>query len=295
MSEYLATMEGSGFGRTEHQSKRVFVGDVETVRRRLIAALEKLGYVIISEEPLVAKNNPEQSAFSGMCCFPSVLGSPTRLTIGLRLFNSNSTLATFDYAIMNSVVTKGDRQTLEREIDAILALATARPAATVCAACGTNLTSDSRFCRACGAPNSAEEPAELEVLRLTAATRSAYQNIVASLLTMLLVLAVALPILFFARKGPKAGTIILLIGEALAFCWLLYGMFTLQRALNPRGREKKPLGANAAPALASPDTAALPQLPAHPSVTEGTTELLEPPERVALPVNRQARDTGPIN
>lgn len=300
MSEYLATMDGgSGYGRTEHQSKRVLVGDVETVRRRFITALEQVGYIVVSEQPLIAKNNPDQSALSSVNCFPSMMGSPTRLAIGLRPFNANSTLATFDYSIMNPVVTKGDRQTLETEINALLALATARPEASVCAACGTNLTSDSRFCRSCGAPNSADEPAELEVLRLTAKARAAYQNIVGGMLSVLLVLAIALPLMFFARKGPKAGTVLLIIGEFFAWCWLLYGIYTLHRALNPRGREKKSLAASGvtSPALASPDTAALPQPPAHNSVTEGTTELLPVPERVAVavPVNRQGRDTGPIN
>lgn len=294
MSDYLMTT-GSGYGITEYQSRRVLIGDVETVRQRFIEALEKLGYSVISDQPLVAKNSVQHSGLSSMNCFPSVLGSPIKLTIGLRLSNPNSTLATFDYSIMNSIVTKGDRQTLEREIDALLALAMARPPAIVCAACGTNLTSDSRFCRACGAPSSSEAPAEIEVLRLTSEARASHQNIVASVLSILLVLALALPLIFFARKGPKAGTILLIIGEIMSFCWLFYGMYRLHRTLNPRPNEKKPLGTQAVHVLALPDTAPPPQLPAHNSVTEGTTELLNTPERVAVPVNRQGRDTGPIN
>lgn len=294
MTDYLSTM-GSGYGITEYQSRRVLIGDVETVRQRFIEALEKLGYSVISDQPLIAKNSVKQSGLSCMNCFPGALGSPTKLTIGLRLSNSNSTLATFDYSIMNPVITKGDRQTLEREIDALLALATARPPAIVCAACGTNLTSDSRFCRACGAPSSSEAPAEVEVLRLTSEARASHQNIVGSVLSILFVLAMALPVIFFARKGPKAGTILLIVGELLAFCWLLYGMYRLHRTLNPRPVEKTLPVTNAVHVLASLDTAALPQLPAHNSVTEGTTELLTTPERVAVPVNRQGRDTGPIN
>ena len=154
MSEFIATMNSnsSGLGQTDYNSKRVVVGDVETVRQRFVGALEKLGYYVISEQPLVAKNSTQQSAFASVNCFPSVLNSPIRLTIGLRLFNETSTVATFDYSIMNSVVTKGDRQTLEREIEALMALVMTRPAAIVCAVCGTSQTSDSRFCRACGAP-----------------------------------------------------------------------------------------------------------------------------------------------
>lgn len=294
MADYNEIM--SGYGVTEYQSKRVLVGDVETVRARFIIALEKLGYSVITEQPLVAKNSVQQSGLSSVNCFPSALGSPIKLTIGLRLSNSNSTVATFDYAVMNSVVTKGDRQTLEREIDALLALATARPTATVCAACGTNLTSDSRFCRACGAPNSAEQPAELEVLRLTAEARASYQNIVGSVISILLVLALALPLMLFARKGPKAGTILLIVGEVLAFGWLFYGMCRLHLTLNRGGGSKQKSNERSAiHVMPSLDTAALPQLPAPNSVTEGTTELLATPERERVPVNRPARDTGPIN
>lgn len=294
MSEYLLTMNDGGFGSTEYQSRRVLIGDVETVRQRFIVALEKLGYTVVSDQPLVAKNNVKQSGMWSVNCFPSTLGSPIRLAIGFRLSNPSSTLATFDYSIMNPVVTQGDRQTLEREIDALLALATARPPATVCAACGTNLTSDSRFCRACGAPSSADAPAEVEVLRLTAEGRASHQNIIGSVITILLVLALALPLMLFARKGPKAGTILLIIGEVVAFCWLFYGMWRLHRTLNPRAVEKKPLMPATAHVLSSADTAAL-QLPAQTSVTEGTTELLPMPEREPLPVNRQSRNTGPIN
>jgi hypothetical protein len=296
MSEYLLTMnDGGGFGVTEYQSRRVLIGDVETVRQRFIRALEKLGYTVVSDQPLVAKNSVKQSGLSSVNCFPSALGSPIKLAIGFRTANPNSTVATFDYSITNSVVTKGDRQTLEREIDALLALATARPPATVCVACGTNLTNDSRFCRACGAPSSMDAPAEVEVLRLTAEARASYQNIVGSVLTILAVLALALPLMIFARKGPKPGTILLIIGEIIGFCWLFYGMWRLHYTLNPQPSEKKQIGTNAAHVLASPDTAALPQLPAHNSVTEGTTELLPPPEREAVPINRQSRNTGPIN
>ncbi len=299
MSEYIAVMTSSA-GQVEYDSKRVLAGDVEVIRQRFTSALERLGYDVISEQPLVAKNNARQGGLASANCMQGVLRSPIKLTIGLRPFNETSTLATFDYSIKNSMVTKGDRQTLEREIEALMALATARPQATVCAVCGTSLTNDSRFCRACGAPNSSDEPAELEVLRLTADARAAYQNIVGSVISILTVLAVALPIIFLSRKGPKPGTIFLIISELFAFCWLLYGMWMLHRTLNaPAGKRQKSLSSGAAQghvaAAVAPETAALALPPAQASVTEGTTELLTPPERVAVPVNRQSRDTGPIN
>ena len=42
-----------------------------------------------------------------------------------------------------------------READAVVALAAAPPAASVCGNCGTENAGDSRFCRLCGAPGAA--------------------------------------------------------------------------------------------------------------------------------------------
>jgi hypothetical protein len=292
MSEFIATMGGSGesLQLTEHNFKRVLAGDVESVRERLVYALESLEYRVLSEQPLIAKPGHPVSS----CSF-DVLECVKSLAIILKPLNPTSTLATFDYEIMNPFVTKGDRQTLEREAEAIIALANTRHAAAVCASCGTNNTGDSRFCRVCGTPNIAGEPAELEIFRLTAGARFAHQNIVGGVIAALAVLAIALPLIFLSSKGPKSGFTLLIIGETLALLWLFYGMWHLHRTLNPKKEAKQFSPFNLPHAtFASHETAALPPKSAYASVTEGTTELLATPERerVAVPVKPQKADTA---
>lgn len=293
MSEFIA-VSGSGGDYvqiTDHNFSKVLPGDIESVRERLVYALEQLDYRVISEQPLIVK--PRRQASS--CSF-DVLECVKSLTIGLKSLNPTSTLVTFDYEILNSFVTKGDRQTVEREAEAIIALATARPAAADCASCGTPNSGDSRFCRVCGTPNVADEPVELEVLRLTAGARYAHQNIVGGVISALAVLGMALPMIFLSSKGPKGGTILLIVGETLALLWLFYGMWCLHRTLNPKEDERQKLPANAPRAFPAMRTAALPPQSAHVSVTEGTTELLSTSERerVAVPVKPQKVDTAEI-
>ncbi len=281
MSDFIAMMDGSGeyVQLSEHNFRRVLAGDVESVRERLIYALERLDYRVLSEQPLIAKRSSQASS----CSF-SVLKCVKGLTIGLKTLNPTSTLVTFDYEILNSFVTKGDRQTVEREAEAIIALATARPVATLCASCGTNNSNDSRFCRVCGTPNAADDPQEIEVLRLTSGARDAHQNIIGGVITMLGVLAMALPLIFLSSKGPKGGTILLIVGELLALCWLFYGMWRLHHTLNPKSDEKRVKPVSIPHAMPAMQPAALSPQPAHASVTEGTTELLAAPERERVPV-----------
>lgn len=273
---------------TEHHVEKVITGDSESVRERLIYALGKLDYRLLSEQPLVAKRGTQTSScsFNALKCVKS-------LTISLRQLNPTSTLATFNYEIVNSVVTNGDRQTMEREAEALIALADARSAATVCASCGTNNSGDSRFCRACGAPNVLSEPAELEVLRLTAGARPAHQLISLGVLSALLFAVVGMLLIFFNSKGPKAGLILLSAGEIFAAYCLLYGMWHLHRTLNPKREAQGNLPLNVPHTLPSAQTVALPPHSTPASVTEGTTELLTPErERVAVPVSREKVDTA---
>lgn len=288
MAEFLT--EGSYLQASEHEYSRVIAGDVESVRGRLVQALERLGYRVVSEQPLVAK--PARGRASS-CSF-DVLKCVKNLTIGLKALNPTSTLVTFDYEVLNSMITKGDWQTVEREAEAIAALAAARPASGSCPSCGITHASDSRFCRNCGAPNVAGEPAEVEILRLTAGARVGHQSITGGIIAVLAVLAVALPIIFLSRKGPKPGTILLIVGEAFALLWLFYGMWRLHRTLNPKQETKQLPSAHVPHALPAAQTAALPP---YASVTEGTTELLTAPdrERVAVPVRPHKTDTAEMN
>ena len=140
-------------------------------------------------------------------------------------------------------------------------------------------------------------PAEVEVLRLTAASRAGLQEIVGGVCIALLAVAGALPLIIFSVK-PKAvnfGWAILVIGEIIGWWMALYGMARIHRALNrkPDGKQL-PAAPGVTQQLPHARDAALP--PAHFSVTEGTTELLDsaPRAREKVPVRREQSDTGPI-
>ena len=181
MAKFMEEVDGtSGLSRTNNVLRSVLSGDSESARQRLTRALEKLGYHVISEDPLYARRGARGSAVY-YCSF-DILDYPRKLKIGLKALSPNATLATFDYAAEHfaAVSFKGDLQTLKLEAEAIIALASQSAAITVCTACGTNQPDDSRFCRVCGAPNVGGAPAELEVLRLTAGARAAHHKIVAA-------------------------------------------------------------------------------------------------------------------
>jgi hypothetical protein len=290
MSEFIAAVASGGDYTqiTDHNFIKVLPGDIESVRERLVYALEQLGYRVISEQPLIVKRKRQASS----CSF-DVLKCIKSLTLGLKSLNPTSTLVTFDYEILSPVVTKGDRQTVEREAEAIMALANSRSVPTLCATCGTNNSADSRFCRVCGTPNVADEPVELEVLRLTAGARAAHQSIVGGAISMLAVLSLALPMIFLSSKGPKGGTILLIVGEILSLLWLFYGIWSLHRTLNPKRGAKQLSLAD----VQSVSPALLPPQSARASVTEGTTELLVTPERerVAVPSRSKKVDTAEMS
>jgi ribosomal protein L40E len=289
MSEFTGARGSSGYARTtEHDFKRIIAGDVESVRERIFYALDRLDYRVVSEQPLIAKRRGQVTR----CSF-SVLKCVKSLTIILKPLNPTSTLVTFNYEILNSTVTKGDRQTIEREAEALLALVAAHPSATVCAYCGANNSSDSHFCRVCGSPNVSTDPVELEVLRLTAGARPAHQAITGAIVMTLVIAAVTLLLIFLTSNTPKSWLTLLIASEIVALSWLFSGMWNLHRTLNPKKEAKQIPATNPLRALPPKQTAALP-LPAHASVTEGTTELLDAPkrERVAVPLNSHKADTA---
>jgi hypothetical protein len=290
MSEFIVVNDGGegGYESTDHGFRKILAGDVETVRERLIYALEKLDYRLLNERPLVARPGRPISS----CSF-DILDCIKSLSITLKPFNQTSTLVAFNYEILNPFVTKGDQQTLEREAEALIALAAASPAATICASCGTNNSSDSRFCRACGTPNSAGEPAELEILRLTAGARVAHQSITGAIIAAFVVAAISLSLIYFKGKGLT----FLIIGEIFAFAWLSYGMWYLHHTLNPK-EDARPLRTRAQIPQTIPtrQIGLLSQPAPQASVTEGTTELLATPERerAAVPLKPQKVDTAEI-
>ncbi|HEX8146906.1 MAG TPA: zinc ribbon domain-containing protein [Pyrinomonadaceae bacterium] len=282
-------MSGGNYSVGEHTTRRVMAGDVEAVRARLVYALEGLGYTVVSENPLQARRGKLKNVVSA-----DFSEHARKLAVGLRQGGSAATQVTFDFAVTHGgFMTKGDLLTLEREADAVVALAQAPPATGLCRSCGTENGGDARFCRLCGAPSATGAPAELEVLRLTAASRAGLQEVVCGLLIAVLALAAALALILFSVK-PKVvnlGWGILLVGEVVGWWMALYGMARVHRALNRKSDAKLPPAAQAAPP---------PQLAhardAHFSVTEGTTELLgsAPREREKVHARREHSDTGPI-
>nr|MDQ3806031.1 zinc-ribbon domain-containing protein [Acidobacteriota bacterium] len=218
-----------------------------------------------------------------------------KLSVSLRPSSAAATVATFDFAVVHGgFMTDGDKKTLELEADAVVALAAAPPDASFCRNCGTENPGDARFCRLCGAPGTGVEPAELEVVRLTAGARASLQEVAVGLLIAVGILAITLPMILLGKpKLVNIGWALLAVGQAVAWWMTLYGVLRLYRTLNPKGERARQLRAAAfAPALHAehpPHTSALPPAPARVSVTEGTTELLTP-----TPPRRERPDTHPF-
>lgn len=274
----LPTIDEGGFAGTEYFSKRIIGGDAEAARANVFYALEKLSYQVVSRQPLVAKNNVSNSAAQGKLVGGNILNSPVKLTVELHASTADSTHASFNYAILNSAITKGDRQTLEREIDAVVALAASRTASAMCPACGASNDAEARFCRVCGIPNSVREPAELEVLRLTANARAAYQTMLGGIIFTVCWLTFVVALWLLSHQTLMAALIILGGGAAFGSLWTMRGMLRLHRTLNPPAAEKESSAANTkTPSilLENNQTAALPpQEISQTSITECTTELL---------------------
>ena len=266
-------------------------GEIGSVRARLVDAVQKVGYKVLGEQPIYAKRSKQGSACYD--CSINVLDYQTTLTISLKQTNDAAVLATFSYEIKSYMsMTKGDRQTLAREAEAIIALATERLAISACRSCGTQVTDESHFCRRCGAPLVLDVP-ELEVLRLTKNTRGSYHHIFVGLMSLVLAVLTVVPLFLingFRLFGPMFWVGIPLVSYGLFM--LLQGTWKLHRTLNP-GATKTMLPSQAA--FRSSVTTALPPAPA--SVTEATTNLLSSirEQRVKEPVHRKDPNTGELD
>ena len=162
-------------------------------------------------------------------------------------------------SFQNGAFGKGDRQTLTREAEAIIALASQRAQALNCIGCGTEVVADMRFCRKCGAPVKVTAPTEFEVLRLTAGSRAGYQWT-----------WVGVVILLFAGMFPMLAG---LAGKPMHAMWVIWAIFSpfgawalgagLRRThltLNPKEhKEELPLPAYSPNPIATPITNELPR------------------------------------
>jgi hypothetical protein len=278
---------------TDYIVTLTLAGDPDHIRPRLVEALERLDYQVLSEQPLHAKRGAQGSA--RWDCSLEVVDYPTALTINLKQLNDLATSATFNYEIRSYMgMTNGDRQTLEREAQALVAIAMQRQAVSACSECATVVTDDSRFCRRCGAPLVVDVP-ELEVLRITKYGRAAYHSLVLGALTLLTAAFLLLPL--FWVEGPKLFRALIWLGSFAGIFGLyctMGGIWDLHPTLNPKvEKQLKPTPRS----LVTATRAALPASFVQPSVTEGTTELLSPEtkDKVAEPVRRTALDTADID
>ncbi len=279
-------------GISEHTVVRVMAGDIETLRKRLCDAIEELGYRVVSENPLRAKHGARGSGTYYMSA--NALDYPTTLEIGFRQQSLGSTRVTFEYQVVHGQYGKGDRQTLTREAEAIIALAAQRASVTNCLACGADFLGDSRFCRRCGAPAVSAIPAELEVLRLTANVRAGHQW--TAIGAVFLAIGTLLPVLsLFASnpKGAKALLVISLFFAVIGWWGVLAGFRRTHLTLNPRNSEEDNHVRSSLPSPRVPNTNELaegsPSVAA--SITEATTGLLPngvSSEKEAVPLYRKS-------
>lgn len=258
----------------QHEVVRLLAGTIEPTRQRLIVALEQLGYRVISEIPLQARHGA--TGWASAYLSSNALEYPTQLEVHFRSQGATATQVTFEYRVQHSgIFTAGDCQTLTREAEAIVALATQQAQQGTCAGCGTVVSGDARFCRKCGAPIKPAVPAELEVLRLTAGARAGYQWIVLSLL-------ISLGSLFFPTLAFLVGKplfkflVIAAVINAISLWAMGAGLQRLHLTLNPKTESDAPRLPAAPQAVPGAITNELPPAQMSHSISEATTGLLPP-------------------
>lgn len=282
----------SGTTVSDHDVTLAIPGEIASVRARLVESIQQVGYKVLGDQPIYAKRGKQGAACWD--CSINALDYSTTLNILLKQTNDAAVLATFSYEVKSFMhITKGDRQTLNREAEAIAALATERLAISACRSCGTQVTDESQFCRRCGVPMVFDVP-ELEVLRLTRNVRGSYHNIFFGFVMLLVALLTVLPI--FIVNGVRITAPLFWIGVPLAsygIFVLLQGVWQLHRTLNANTTRTL---TTSQPVLKSSTTTALPPAPMHGSVTEATTHLLTTPgRRVKEPVHRKGPNTAELD
>ena len=261
---------------------RVVAGSPDVVRVRLAEALERLGFHVLEEQPLIARRRTRGWGAYG--CTTKVRELPTTVLVKLKAAEGSSTQVTFNFTIRGGWLLRGDWRVVAREVDAAVALAVSGGQPGTCSLCGTAAADDSRFCRRCGAPLASYEPAELEALKLTAATEAGTQGVgfglsfvvLGLLLLLLSVFAPGFPV----RNPDKIVALLTVFGWTLAGTGLLgvvKSYFDMRRALGA-ARPEQELGpaASRREGLSASRTGRLPSAPEYVSVTEHTTDLLDP-------------------
>lgn len=277
-----------GFGAyPEHNFRKVIPGDVETVRHSLCEVLEDFNYIVLSENPIQAKRSQQKNFL-----LSTMLDCDAKLTIALKSISPASTLATFDYAVPY-LFTEGDMQALEREADAIIALATTTWDKSVCPSCDAENAGTTRFCRVCGTPIARNKlPAELEVMRLTASASSSFQEIIIGLVLIFLALLITVPMMFSDKPGMVNFAYgLLAVNGLIALFYLQLGIRRLHRAVKPQSAAQQEPQSSVPRLTPAQERPSLPAPPA--SITEGTTGLMNPPQRNPISI-KQGKTTDSL-
>lgn len=275
-AELLVLMSNGLNTEFEHEVTLALPGEPDSVRPRLYAALERLGYRVVSDQPLMAKRRARSEMSS------NILDYAQSLVLGLKPLGERATQVTFAYTVKSQyglIATNGDRQTLEREAEAIVALARQAGRLSTCPTCHADVMVESRFCRQCGTLLTAHEPPELEIMRLTSNARAAHQTLVTGIILLAVCSLCLLPMpLVSSAKLDKVLMLFSVLSGVTGWVTLLLGSWRLHRTLNPPQEQAGP-AMHARRSLTAPaTTTALPPSYEPMSLTEHTTELLESEE-----------------
>jgi hypothetical protein len=263
-------------------------GDADGLRERLCSAAEKLGYRIISDDPLVARRGGTGYGSIGSIT-STVLDYARTLTFRLKPAGTGTTLVTFNY-VGYPLNYKGARVVITREAEAIAALASVRQNAVACSACGAEAVDDSRFCRRCGVPMLGE-PAELQVLQLTNDAHAGTRDV--SIGVIGFALAVITFVLIIGIKGMgelTAAAVFTLMWALPSLILMVMGFRHLFRTFSPKQTEKVIASGSRSSSIPTElSTGGLTELPPI-SVTENTTNLLTPLHKIKEPVLVERKD-----
>lgn len=260
------------WGKSEHSAVVTMVGDEGGLRERLAQAVERFGYQVISDLPLIARRRARDWGKLGLSY--DLFDYGAKLTITLRQQRPNLFKVTFDYEIDNPFLLSGDSKVLELEAEAIAASAAQRNFALVCTACGASAAEDSRFCRRCGAPmNALMEPSEAELVRVASGLRSAYQQTLVSV-SFVLLATIMLALMISGNKLVPLVSLFLLLLGAMQLSWTAWKMRATFKKLDRKQPKTLVAGSSQTAQLPSPPYAIGSRDPI-PSVTERTTELLK--------------------
>ncbi|MGB5015027.1 MAG: zinc ribbon domain-containing protein [Pyrinomonadaceae bacterium] len=276
----LGDSGASPYHTTEHYLRKVLVGDIKSVRVRLIAALERLDYDILDDDDHIVRGRRQARGWGTSYSSADVLDYPMTLIVKLKEQGEHATRATFDYVVKHPSLSKGEKEVLTREAEAISALATVRALDKICSACGIESTDDSRFCRRCGSKMVVESN-ELEILRMYSEIRAGHTSVVTTFIvsaaSTVIMGSALLAMLLNGVVFGKGIAALLVIGMVLSFLstvFVCFGWNRMNRSLKRSQNERELMGSSTS-VLPFPDRSNQFELETPPaSVTERTTNLL---------------------